>query len=113
MQCRRGRPLPLGHDAHVPAFVDVHSHCVPSGDDGVATVAEGLALVVEAGRRGTRVLMGTPHANFVYPATPDRRARAREAHAEMATAAATAGVDLQLGWELGPEPWLLDDVGAQ
>ena len=89
-------------------FVDVHSHCVPSGDDGVVTVAEGLALVEEAGRRGTRVLVGTPHANFVYSATPDRAARARAAHAEMAPAAAAAGVDLQLGWELGPEPWLLD-----
>jgi tyrosine-protein phosphatase YwqE len=26
----------------------------------------------------------------------------------MAPAAAALGVDLQLGWELGPEPWLLD-----
>jgi protein-tyrosine phosphatase len=103
-----GRLRPLVHDAAVPGFVDVHSHCVPSGDDGVVTADEGLALVVEAGRRGTRVLIGTPHANFVYPMTPDRTARTRAAHAEMAPAAAAAGVDLQLGWELGPEPWLLE-----
>ena len=42
-------------------FVDVHSHVVPSGDDGVQSVEEGLALCRAAAERGTAVLFATPH----------------------------------------------------
>ncbi len=82
---------------------------VPSGDDGVRTAAEGLALLRETARRGTAIQYGTPHANRTFPLTAARRAATEAAHAEMATAASSFGLDLRLGWELAPEPWLLDE----
>ena len=65
-------------------FVDVHSHVIPSGDDGARSVEAGLALCMEAGRRGTRVLYGTPHVWPSLPLTPERERAVRAAHAEMA-----------------------------
>ena len=81
---------------------------IPSGDDGVRSVAEGLDLLREARRRGTRVHYATPHVNEAYRLSRDRRERVEEAHAEMAPAAAGFGLELHLGWELGAQPWLLD-----
>ena len=88
-------------------FVDVHSHVVPSGDDGAKSKEDGLALCREAAGRGTTVLFATPH---VWPSLllDERRERAvRAAHAAMAPRAAEHGLDLQLGWELTPMPRLL------
>jgi len=34
-------------------FVDCHSHVVPSGDDGAATIQDGLALCHSAAKHGT------------------------------------------------------------
>jgi protein-tyrosine phosphatase len=90
-------------------FVDVHTHVVPSGDDGATSVGEGLALCREAARRGTHVLFATPHVWPSLPVTAERDAAVRAAYAEMAPAAASFGLDLQLGWELTPSPRLLDD----
>lgn len=90
-------------------FVDVHSHVVPSGDDGVASAEEGLALCREAARRGTAVLFATPHVWPHEPLTPEREDRVRSAHREMAPAAAEMGLDLRLGFELTPARSLLDD----
>jgi protein-tyrosine phosphatase len=42
-------------------FVDCHSHVVPSGDDGAATIQDGLALCHSAAQHGTAVLFATPH----------------------------------------------------
>ncbi len=90
-------------------FVDVHSHVVPSGDDGVGSAAEGLDLCREAARRGTRVLFATPHVWPHLPLTPEREEEIRREHAAMAREAAAAGLDLQLGFELTPARALLDD----
>jgi protein-tyrosine phosphatase len=87
-------------------FVDVHSHVVPSGDDGVQSVGEGRALCLEAFRRGTGVLFATPH---IWPefVLDDARERAvREAYVEVAE---RAGLELRLGFELTPAPALLDE----
>jgi protein-tyrosine phosphatase len=92
----------------VPGFVDVHSHMIPSGDDGVRTVTEGLTLLRETARRGTVVQYGTPHANLAHPLSAARRARTEAAHAEMAEELSAFGLELRLGWELAPETWLLD-----
>ncbi len=92
----------------VRGFVDVHSHMIPSHDDGVRSVEEGLGLVREAARRGTVVQYGTPHANRSHPVTEARREAVEAAHAEMAEAARGFGLEVRLGWELAPEPWLLD-----
>jgi protein-tyrosine phosphatase len=93
----------------IPGFVDIHSHVVPSGDDGVRSVEAGLGLCLEAARHGTAVLYATPH---VWPSLRlgERREReVRAAHAEMAPVLAEHGLELELGWELTPTEQLLDE----
>jgi protein-tyrosine phosphatase len=97
----------------VVGFVDVHSHVVPSGDDGARSLEAGLALCAEAAARGTRVLYGTPHVWPSLPLTPERERAVREAHAELAAGAAAHGLDLQLGWELTPQTSLLAEDPAR
>jgi protein-tyrosine phosphatase len=90
-------------------FVDVHSHVVPSGDDGAKSVEEGLELCRGAADAGTGVLFATPHVWPMLRLSPEREKAARAAHAEMAPQAARFGLDLQLGFELTPTPALLDE----
>ena len=90
-------------------FVDVHSHVVPSGDDGVGSTDEGLELCREAAGRGTSVLFATPHVWPHLQLTSAREDAIRRAHAAMAARAARDGLDLRLGFELTPAPELLDD----
>ena len=93
----------------MPGFCDVHSHVVPSGDDGVASIEEGLELSREAVARGTGLLVATPHAGPVYPMTREREERVRAAYAAMRPQAAAFGLDLRLGFELTPEPGFLTE----
>jgi len=88
-------------------FWDVHSHMVPSGDDGVRTEEDGLALCREAAERGTTVLFATPHVWPHFELSEAREAAVRAAHARMAPRAARFGLDLRLGFELTPAPALL------
>jgi protein-tyrosine phosphatase len=88
-------------------FVDLHSHVVPSGDDGAANVGEGAALCRDAASHGTRVLYATPHVWPHLTLTVRREAAVREAFAE--TRLAAAGIDVRLGWELTPTAALLDE----
>ena len=90
-------------------FVDVHSHVVPSGDDGVGSVEEGLELCREAARRGTSVLFATPHVWPHLPLTVEREAALREAHGRMAERLRSDELELRLGFELTPSPELLED----
>ena len=90
-------------------FVDVHSHVVPSGDDGVGSVAEGLELCRAAAERGTSVLFATPHVWPQKTLTAERERAVREAYADMALAAAAFGLDLRLGFELTPTAELLEE----
>ena len=85
-------------------FWDVHSHVVPSGDDGAQSLDEGIALCRTAAEHGTSVLFATPH---VWPSLT--LTEEREAHAELAAEAAFFGLDLRLGAELTPAPALLDE----
>ncbi len=59
-------------------FVDLHTHMVPSGDDGVATIEEAFALLSEAAGRETSLLFGTPHVNDDLPLTPERERVVRD-----------------------------------
>jgi protein-tyrosine phosphatase len=93
----------------VPGFVDVHSHVVPSGDDGVGTIEEGLSLCRAAAERGTRVLFATPHVWPHFGLTDEREEEVRGAHAAMRPRAAAAGLDLRLGFELTPTHSLLEE----
>jgi protein-tyrosine phosphatase len=102
-----GRAAAGAYPAGVTGFVDTHSHMVPSGDDGVRSVDEGVELVLEAGRRGTAVQYATPHALERFPATADRRRRVMAAREQM-RARLAGRVDFRIGWEIGPERWVLD-----
>ena len=89
-------------------YVDIHSHVVPSGDDGVGSVDEGLDLCREAARRGTSVLFATPHVWPHFGLTQEREEAIRAAHAEMAASLAEGALDLRLGFELTPTLSLLE-----
>ena len=86
----------------------MHTHMVPSGDDGVGTEEEGLELICAAAARGTSVLFATPHVWPHFELSAEREAAVRAAHARMAPHAAAQGLDLRLGWELSPAPALLE-----
>jgi protein-tyrosine phosphatase len=93
----------------VSGFVDIHSHVVPSGDDGVRSVEAGLGLCLEAARHGTAVLYATPHVWPSLQLGEQREREVRTAHAEMAPLVAEHGLELELGWELTPSEQLLDE----
>ncbi|HYM63872.1 MAG TPA: CpsB/CapC family capsule biosynthesis tyrosine phosphatase [Gaiellaceae bacterium] len=90
-------------------FVDLHSHVVPSGDDGVGSVEEGLSLCRQAATRGTRVLYATPHVWPHLGLDTGREHRIRAAHLEMAHEAATFALRLELGFEVTPSIELLEE----
>jgi protein-tyrosine phosphatase len=89
-----------------PRFVDCHSHVVPSGDDGAATIEDGIALCREAARHGTRILFATPHVWPELQLPAGREAEVREAYERIRP---SAGLELRLGFELTPDPRLLDE----
>jgi protein-tyrosine phosphatase len=90
-------------------FVDVHSHVVPSGDDGAQGVEEGLGLCRAAALHGTSVLFATPHVWPMLPLPTEREDAIRATHAAMMPKAARFGLDLRLGFELTPTPTLLEE----
>jgi protein-tyrosine phosphatase len=77
---------------------------VPSGDDGAATIDDGLALCRSAAEHGTAVLFATPHIWPYFTLTPEREAEIREAFERMR---ARASLELRLGYELTPARPLL------
>jgi protein-tyrosine phosphatase len=86
-------------------FVDVHSHVVPSGDDGARTIEEGLELCRIALEGGTEVLFATPHAHApwdTFPRTPARDELYAASLATMRAEVAGWGLDLRRGWEVYP-----------
>ncbi len=86
-------------------FVDVHSHVVPSGDDGARSIEEGLALCRIALESGTEILFATPHAHAPwdsFPRTPERDRLYAASLAEMRGEVAAWGLDLRGGWEVYP-----------
>jgi protein-tyrosine phosphatase len=87
-------------------FVDIHSHVVPSGDDGVQSPSEGLALAGDAFAHGTRLLYATPHVSPILPLDEDRERRIRRAFAQLRE---RVPLELRLGFELTPMAPLLDE----
>ncbi len=86
-------------------FVDIHAHVVPSGDDGAATVEEGIELCRIAFEAGTRVLFATPHAHADwghFPRTLDRSELYERSFPLVRDAVAEWGLDLRRGWEVYP-----------
>jgi protein-tyrosine phosphatase len=87
-------------------FVDLHSHVVPSGDDGAQSMDEGAELCRAAARHGTRTLFATPHVASHLPPDEAREALVAERLEELRE---LTGIDLRLGWELTPIAELLDE----
>jgi len=88
-------------------FVDCHSHVVPSGDDGAATIEDGVALCRSAAEHGTAVLFATPHVWPYFTLAPEREQEIRAAFERMRP---HAGLELRLGFELTPAaPLLVED----
>jgi protein-tyrosine phosphatase len=88
-----------------PWFVDVHSHVVPSGDDGASTVDEGIELCRLALEAGTRVLFATPHVHAPWDSYPWSEGRGRlydSSFPLVRERAAALGLDLRRGFELFP-----------
>jgi protein-tyrosine phosphatase len=90
----------------VGAFVDCHSHVVPSGDDGAASLADGIALCRGAASHGTGILFATPHVWPHLTLTEKREAEIRRAYERMRP---QAGLELRLGFELTPTRALLKE----
>src|SRR5919205_1512578 len=87
-------------------FVDLHSHVVPSGDDGAQSMDEGAELGRAAARHGTRTLFATPHVGAHVEHDEEREALVAERVEELRE---RTGIDLRLGWELTPIAELLDE----
>jgi protein-tyrosine phosphatase len=88
-----------------PWIVDVHSHVVPTGDDGVRTIDDAVRLCRRAAEHGTRVLYATPHVHArwdSYPLTAERLARYEEAFPAVRDACAAFGLELRRGFEVYP-----------
>ena len=94
------------HDAEVqPFIVDVHSHLVPTEDDGAQTIEEGLRLLRLAAEHGTKVIYATPHAHAPWDSYPLSLRRVRlydKNFPPMRDACAEFGLDLRRGFELFP-----------
>jgi protein-tyrosine phosphatase len=86
------------------AFVDCHSHAVPSGDDGAQSPEEGVALCRDAAEHGTALLFATPHVWEHLRLTREREERVRAAYAKLRAA---APLELRLGFEVTPSRALL------
>lgn len=93
-----------------PRFVDCHSHVVPSGDDGVGSIEEGLELCDLAVEAGTAILFGTPHVWPHFPLTEQRELEVRSAFERLR---ARVTLELRLGFELTPAPPLLREDPAR
>jgi protein-tyrosine phosphatase len=87
-------------------FVDLHSHVVPSGDDGAQSMDEGAELCRAAACHGTQTLFATPHVGAHARHDAEREALVAERVEELRDRTA---IDLRLGWELTPIPELLDE----
>ena len=86
-------------------FVDVHSHAVPSGDDGARSTEEAVELCELAFAGGTRVLFATPHVHAEwdnYPLTPERERLFDEVFPVVSRLVSAWGLDLRRGFEVFP-----------
>jgi protein-tyrosine phosphatase len=89
----------------VAGFVDVHSHTVPSGDDGARSTEEAVELCGLALAGGTRVLFATPHAHAAwdrYPLTLERERLFVEAFPVVSRVVSAWGLELRRGFEVFP-----------
>jgi protein-tyrosine phosphatase len=89
-----------------PRFVDIHSHVVPSGDDGAQSLSEGRELAEDAFAHGTSVLYATPHVSPALPLTVERKRAIQQTFTKLRD---RVPLELRLGYELTPMPSLLEE----
>jgi protein-tyrosine phosphatase len=89
----------------VAGFVDLHTHVVPSGDDGASDVESGLELCRQMAAEGTGVVFATPHAH-----PPDSWFPITEERVAMKPACAEFRLELRLGWELSATGVLVGEL---
>jgi protein-tyrosine phosphatase len=51
--------------------IDLHSHILPSIDDGARNIGESVGIARAAARDGTTVIAATPHVRHDYPTRPE------------------------------------------
>jgi protein-tyrosine phosphatase len=83
-------------------LVDIHTHMVPSGDDGVKTIEEAVELCSAAAKRGTSLMYVTPHVNEDLPLPPDREALVRANAARLNELLQEDGLEVRVGFEIHP-----------
>jgi protein-tyrosine phosphatase len=86
------------------AFVDCHTHAVPSDDDGAQTLDEARWLCRDAAEHSTSILFATPH---VWPQLTLTESRERAVRTAYELLRAEVPLELRLGFELTPHPALL------
>jgi protein-tyrosine phosphatase len=101
-------PRPTPRSPRRARIIDIHTHLVPSGDDGVATVEEGFALCRQAATRGTSLLYGTPHVNADLPLTSQREGAVRADANRLAKLLEAVGLEFRVGFEVHPTVTLQD-----
>jgi protein-tyrosine phosphatase len=91
-------------------FVDVHSHTVPSLDDGARSIEEAVELCRLAVESGTGILYATPHVHAAWDSYPWSRKRARTFAKTFPVVRERAlGLDLRRGAEVYPSEMLVAD----
>ncbi len=85
---------------------DIHSHIIPTIDDGPKTMEEAVSLATSMASWGFERITCTPHIMRLFPNTPDRILRAFDGFRE-ALALSGCNVDLRISAEyrLNPELW--------
>jgi protein-tyrosine phosphatase len=82
--------------------MDIHTHMVPSGDDGVQTIDEAVRLCSDAASRGTALLYGTPHVNDDLPLTAEREQLVRSNAHRLGDLLRAGGLEIRVGFEVHP-----------
>jgi protein-tyrosine phosphatase len=83
-------------------MIDLHLHLLPGIDDGAESLDVSRAMIERARAVGFDVLVATPHLDG--PLTQEYRTRVAMAWTEVAPIAATAGVQVALGYEIQLSP---------
>ena len=96
----------------IRGFTDLHTHLLPSADDGAQNMADAMRMIRLAWRNGTRAIMMTPHYRGAYKKnTPQWHRENFDIFSQMATAE-FPDMELYLGSEAHYELDLSDRVMA-
>ncbi len=100
-------------------LVDIHTHMVPSGDDGVKTIEEAVELCSLAAAKGTTLMYVTPHVNDDLPLSREREQLVRLNAARLGELLERERLEVRVGFEVHPtvanrdhDPERLEAVGV-